>query len=212
MGRVASGLGVILVLLGFQAAVWGQYKADAAGPPPPELKPAVSQGLQKSGFLISNNGSKYCEIWFRASLPAAAPSKEPNVTLPDIPVGAMLGVIRFDTQGSDRRGQTIQPGVYMLRYGILPNNGKHEGAAPQRDFLLLTPAAEDQDSNSTLKFDALVALSRNASRTQHPAVLSFRKADSDAPGFGQQGDTDWVLQANIGATSVAVILAGIADN
>lgn len=217
MGRVASGLRykwrVFLVLVGFSSAIWGQYSADAAGAPPSELKPAVAQVLDKSGFRISNKGAKYCEVWFRSELPRdAARPREPRVTLPNIQAGTMLGVIRFDAQGLDRRGQTIAPGVYLLRYGIMPDNGKHEGAAALRDFLVLTPAAEDQNPNSTPDFDALVALSRKASGTPHPAVLSFWKADADAPGFSQQGDSDWVLQTKIGETPVVVIVAGVADN
>jgi hypothetical protein len=189
-----------------------QYKADKAEPLPPEVASGVAQVMGKSGFQITNNAAKYCELWFRTELPGAAASKEPNVTLPNVPVGTLLGVIRFYAPGSDRRGQTIQPGVYLLRYGILPNNENHEGAAPRRDFLLLTPAAEDRDPNPTQKFDALVALSRKASRTPHPAVLSFWKADTDAPGFWQQGDTDWVLQTKIGDTPIDVIVAGVAGS
>jgi hypothetical protein len=199
-------------LLLMSAAVWGQqYKADKGGPLPPEVASGVAQALEKSGFQITSNGAKYCEVWFRSGLPGGAvPSKEPNATLPNVPVGALLGVIRFDAQGSDRRGQTIQPGVYLLRYGVLPTNENHQGAAQHRDFLLLTPAAEDQDPGSTPNFDALIALSRKASRTPHPAVLSIWKADSDATGFWQQGDSDWVLQTKIGDTPIAVIVAGVA--
>jgi hypothetical protein len=195
------------------SAAWGQqYKADKAGPLPPEVAPGIAQVLEKSGFRITNNGAKYCEVWFRAELPRAAGSKEPNVTLPNIPVGTLVGVIRFNAPGLDRRGQSIAPGVYLLRYGIMPDNEHHEGAAPHRDFLLLTPAGEDQDPNATPNFDALVALSRKASRTPHPAVLSFWKADTDAPGFWQQGDTDWVLQAKLGDTPIDLIIAGVAGS
>ena len=119
-------------------------------------------------------------------------------------------MIRFDSDGFDRRGQRVQRGVYTLRYGIMPMNGSHEGAAPQRDFLLLTPAAEDRDLNATPDFDAVVAMSRKASHTAHPAVLSFWKAETDSPGFSQQGDTDWVLEAKIGDTPVAIIVVGAA--
>ena len=190
----------------------GQYKADPAGAPPSEVAPAIAQVLQKSGFKISNNGAAYCEVWFRANQPSGAKTGEQNVTLPSVPMGALLGVIRFSGNGSDRRGQTIKPGVYTLRYGIMPMNGDHQGAAPQRDFMLMVPAAEDKDPNSTPNFDALVAMSRKASGTPHPAVLSFWKGDSDAPGFTQQGDSDWVLQSKIGDTPIAVILIGTASS
>jgi hypothetical protein len=214
MGIMKSALVLWAGPLLLSATVCGQqYKADQAGPLPPEIASGVAQVLDKSGFRITNNGAKYCEVWFRSRLPAgAALSKEPNVTLPNIPVGTLVGLIRFDAPGTDRRGQTIQPGVYLLRYGILPDNEPHQGAAPHRDFLLLTPAGEDREPNSTPNFDALLALSRKASLTPHPAVLSFWKADTDAPGFWQQGDTDWVLQSKIGDIPIDLIVAGEAGS
>lgn len=200
----------ILCTLGFAAD--GPYSMGPAGGPPAELAPAIGQALQKDGIKISNSGAAYCEIWFRTQKPTGAKTTEENVTLPLIPVGALVGVIRFDGKGADRRGQTIKAGVYTLRYGIMPINGDHQGAAPQRDFLLLTPAAEDRELNSTPGFDALVAMSQKASGTPHPAVLSFWKADSNAPGFAKQGDTDWVLQTKLGDTPIAVILVGTASS
>ena len=200
-------------LLLASATVWGQqYKADKAGPIPPEVASGIAQALDGSGFQISTNGAAYCEIWLRASLPSSNASKEQNVTLPNMPTGALLGVIRFDGNGWDRRGQVIQPGVYTLRYGIMPMNDPHQGAAPQRDFLLMTPASEDRDVNAAPNFDALVAMSRKASLTLHPAVLSFWKADADSPGFSQHGDSDWVLQSKVGDAPVAIIVVGAAGS
>ena len=54
-------------------------------------------------------------------------------------------MIRLPERGADRRGQTIKPGVYTLRYGNYPQNGDHQGVEPQRDFLVLSPVAEDKD-------------------------------------------------------------------
>ena len=199
-------------LLLASVTVWGQqYKADKAGPPPPEVASGIAQALEKSGFQISTKGAAYCEIWLRTSLPSGA-SNEQNVTLPNMPMGALLGVIRFDGNGADRRGETIKPGVYTLRYGVMPMNDHHQGAAAQRDFLLMTPAGEDRDLNAAPNLDALVAMSRKASLTPHPAVLSFWKADADSPGFSQQGDSDWVLQSKLGDTPIAIIVAGAAGS
>ena len=202
-----------LVALLLTATAWGQqYSADKAGPPPSEVASGIDKALDKMGFQISNNGAAYCEIWLRTSLPSGPASTEQNVTLPNVPIGTLLGVIRFDGNGFDRRGQTIKPGVYTLRYGIMPTNDTHHGAAPQRDFLLMTPAAEDRDLNATPNSDALTTMSRKASLTAHPAVLSFWKAATDAPGFSQQGDTDWVLEAKVGDTPIAIIVAGTASS
>jgi hypothetical protein len=200
-------------LLLASVTLWGQpYKADKAGPPPPEVAAGIAQALAKNGFQISANNAAYCDIWLRATLPPSASSKEPNVTLPNIPQGTLLGVIRFDGNGADRRGQMLKAGVYTLRYGIMPMNDTHQGAAPQRDFLLMTPAADDRDLNAAPNFDALMVMSRKASQTQHPAVLSFWKTDADSPGFSQRDETEWVLQSTVGDTPVAIIVAGTAGS
>ncbi len=208
MGKLCVIRVAALLIAGSLA--FAQYKAEPAGAPPSEVAPAIAQALQKSGTKITNNGAPYCEIWFRSDSPPAAKSTEDNVSL-SIQQGALLGVIKWDGKGSDRRGQSMKPGVYTLRYGVMPINGDHQGAAPQRDFLLMIPAADDKDLNSTPTFDAMVAMSRKASGTQHPAVLSFWKAESGAPGLSKQGDSDWVLQTKLGDTPIAVILAGIAS-
>jgi hypothetical protein len=207
---VVRWAGPLLLVL---VTVWGQeYKADKAGPLPSEVASGIAQALEKSGFQISTSGAAYCEIWLRASLPARAASNEQNVTLPNMPVGMLLGVIRFDVKGSDRKGQAIKPGVYTLRYGIMPANDQHQGAAPHRDFLLMTPAGQDRDLNAAPNYEALVAMSRKASLTSHPAVLSLWKADADSPGFSQQGDSDWVLQSKVGDIPIAIIVAGDAGS
>jgi hypothetical protein len=199
---------IITVVLS-TAAASAQYKSESAGAPPSEVAAPVAQVLQKDGIKVTNNGKPYCEIWFRAQKPSSTASKEEGATMTGIPQGALLGVIRFDTQGQDRRGQSIKPGVYTLRYALIPINGDHQGAAPQRDFLVLSPAANDKDVNATPAFDALMDMSRKASGTPHPAVLSFWKADSDSPGLSKQGENDWVLQTKMGDTPVAVIVAGV---
>jgi hypothetical protein len=210
--RKLAVISFLCPLVFYSLAADGPYKSEPAGGPPSEVAPAIAQALQKNGTRISNNGAAYCEIWFRTQKPTGPKSTEESVTLPLIPQGALLGVIRFDGQGADRRGQTIKAGVYTLRYSIMPVNGDHQGAAPQRDFLLLSPAADDRDLNSTPGFEALLAMSRKASGTPHPAVLSFWKADTDTPGLSKQGDTDWVLQTKIGDTPISVILVGVASS
>src|SRR5258707_4345909 len=201
----------LAALLVCSLAAFAQYKSEPAGAPPAEVAPAIAQVMQKTGSKITNNGAAYCEIWFRTDKPSGMKSTEENITLP-LPQGALLGVIRFTGNGSDRRGQTIKAGVYTLRYGVMPVNGDHQGAAPQRDFLLMTPAADDKDLNSTPNFEALVAMSRKASGTPHPAVLSCWQADADKPGFAKQGETDWVLQTKFDDTPIAIILIGVATS
>jgi hypothetical protein len=195
-------------------SVFAQYRAQPAGDPPPEAAAPVLATLNKAGTkIVADNGSAFVEIWLRSTMPSGPNTGESSVTLPTIPPGALLGVLRFPANGSDRRGQTIAPGVYTLRYGNYPVNGNHQGVAPQRDFFLLVPAALDKSPDTISDFDALLELSRKASGTPHPAVLSFWKADADQkPGLEKQGEKDWVLTARLGDTAVSIILIGKADD
>ena len=189
--------------------VFAQYKSEAAGEPPPELAPAISKALEQQGTKITGSNGVFCEVWFRTALPAGPKSSEESVTLPTIPHGTLLGAIRFPAQGADRRGQPIKPGVYTLRYSLQPLNGDHLGVSPQRDFLVLVPAADDKDLNAAPNFDALMAMSRKASGTPHPAVLSVWGAGaSDPAGFAKQGENDWVLTKKIGDIAISLILVG----
>ena len=201
---------VVLPLLACTVA-FGQYKEEPAGAPPSDVPAAISAALQKDGAKITKSGAAYCEIWLRTQPPSGGAATE-GATLSGVPQGALLGVVRFDGPGQDRRGQGIKPGLYTMRYGLIPINGDHQGAAPQRDFLLLSPIANDTDLNATPAFDALVQMSQKASGTPHPAVLSFWKADADAPtAISKQGD-DWVLQDKLGTTPVSIIVIGIASS
>jgi len=185
----------------------GQYTAERTGPAPARLPQGIAQLLEKEGFKISHDGAPYCEIWFRADQPRGRAQTEPNVTLPSIPPGALVGAIRFDGDGADRRGRRIVAGIYTLRYARMPRDETHQAVARQRDFLLFVPAASDPDANATPTFEALIKMSTLASGTSHPAVLSLRKADADSPGFSQRGE-DWVLETKLGETPIEIIVIG----
>jgi hypothetical protein len=188
---------------------FGQYKMEPAGVPPSEVPAAFTGMLQQTGVRIVGPSGPYCELWLRGQAPSGPKSTEEGVTLPTIPQGALLGVIKFDGAAQDRRGQSLKPGIYTLRYSLYPVNGDHQGVAPQRDFALLVPIAQDSDPKATPGFDALVALSTKASGTPHPAVLSLANSTSDKfPNWSKQGDHDWTLDAKLGDLGISIILIG----
>jgi hypothetical protein len=199
----------VLLAFAYSAAFAQDYKMEPAGAPPADLPPAFASLMSAQGYKISGPNGVYCEVWFRSSLPSGPKSSEGNVAFPTIPQGALMGAIRFPAQAADRRGQQIKAGTYTLRYSLYPVNGDHLGVAPQRDFLLLTPAAEDKDPNATPNFDDLTKMSVKASGTPHPAVLSLEPpAGGDVPSLTKEGEHDWSLAVKVGGTALAVIVAG----
>ena len=203
----------LFIIMMAAGAAFAQYKLEPAGPPPSDLPASISAALQKDGAkVVAGSGTAFCEVWFRSTAPSGPKSSEEGVTLPTIPQGALMGALRFPGRGADRRGQNIKPGVYTLRYSLQPVNGDHQGVAPQRDFLVMIPAADDTDPNATPAFDDLMKMSRKASGTPHPAVLSMSASSNTTfPELKKEGESDWTLHVKIGAVPVAVILVGKAE-
>jgi len=191
-------------------AASAQYKLEKAGAAPP----AVAAIVAKEGTKIVDGGGKTIgEIWMRSAIPTGAKSTEQALTLPEVAHGTLMGAISFPTTFKDRRGQTIKAGSYTMRYSYYPQNGDHQGVAPQRDFLLLTPLADDTNLEAKPTWDELMVMSRKASGTPHPAVYSFWKEEQDfRPGIAQLGESDWVLYTSAGGSKLAIILVGQADH
>jgi hypothetical protein len=185
-----------------------EFKLEPIATAAPGLPAAYAAVIETGGYRITGASGPWCEIWFRKSIPAGAKPADSAIAFP-IAQGTLLGILRFPATGADRRGQTIKPGVYTLRYSNYPVDGSHQGVAPQRDFALLTPIANDADPNSTPVFEALVQISTKASGTPHPAVLSIEPpSGSTVPSITKEGDHDWVLNVKIGDLPVAIIVAG----
>src|SRR5260370_42692666 len=70
------------------------------------------------------------------------------------------------------------------------------GGAPQRDFLLASPAAADQDA-ATISIDQLLNLSRKDTGSNHPSVWSLDPAEDhpkSLPAAFHQDDGDlWLV-------------------
>ncbi len=183
------------------------YKLEPIAAAPTGLPAAYSAVIDSHGYRVVGPSGAWCEVWFQKSIPTGAKPSDPAITLP-IAQGALLGVIRFPNGGEDRRGQTVKAGVYTMRYSDFPVDGAHQGVAPQRDFALLTPLANDADPAATPEFDKLVTMSKT-SGTAHPAVFSLETpAGTTFPEVTKEGDHDTVLNVKVGNLPIAIIVAG----
>jgi hypothetical protein len=200
---------LVCAALGAAFCVFAQdYKLEPIAAAPAGLPAAYAALIQPQGYRINGPKGAWCEVWFRKSIPTGPKSADDSIVF-SISQGTLLGVLSFPEEGYDRRGQSIKPGLYTLRYSDYPVDGAHQGVAPQRDFALMTPIANDPDPNATPAFDALVAMSTKASNTPHPAVLSLETpAGSAFPALTKEGDADQVLNVKVGELPLAIILVG----
>ncbi|MFN9430386.1 MAG: hypothetical protein ACK6DX_09590 [Acidobacteriota bacterium] len=199
---------LIAIALLSQSLAWGQYKLEAGG-----AAPVAADQVAKAGAkIVDGAGKTVAEVWLRTPIPTGAKSDQQAVTLPEVAHGTFMGLIRFAARYEDRRGQTIKPGTYTLRYSYFPQNGDHQGVAPQRDFLLLTPVEADPDLAKNPTFEQLMEMSRKASGTPHPCVFSFwKEEESFEAGLKQLGEHDWVLYTKDGGIKLGIILVGKAE-
>ena len=180
-------------------AAVGAFTAEKfSAAPPAEVSAAVRELLSNDGVRVQGPNGVLCEIWLRKAIPVKAnPSNELGVAFGEFTEGTLAGVVRFPAGVSDYRQQHIKPGVYTLRYALNPVNGNHQGVAAQRDFLLASPAADDQ-SAATLSMNDLLTLSRKAAGTGHPSVWSLSPVEGQPatlPAVSHQDDGDlWLVE------------------
>jgi hypothetical protein len=159
----------------------------------------VKKVLDPKGYRVTlDDGSVACEIWLRKSVPAQAKKDVAGALYSQLSESTLVGVISFPQATTDYRGQPVKPGTYTLRYELIPNDGNHLGVAPNRDFLLLVPAATDADPNAVYKFEELVNLSRKATGTRHPAPLSLVQAEAGtAAAVSKNNEEHWIFSAGM---------------
>ena len=200
MRRIATPSIAIGFIFMFSLACAAQNgKVETVGPlTDSAVSEGVRQTLDSKGYRLTlDGGTPTCELWVRKSVPAQ--TKKDGVTYPQLAESVLAGVMHFPQAAADFRGQRVPAGFYTLRYGLMPNDGNHLGAAPNRDFLLLIPAASDANPKATFKFQELMALSKSATGTKHPSPLSLVQADSGitAPSVSKDDQDHWIFSASM---------------
>ena len=178
--------------------------------------PAAVKGLLDSSGsrVLLADGTPLADVWLRKTTPKNTTAAT-DVLYPQLAISQMVGVIRFPAGGKDFRGHAIKPGIYTMRYDVQPSDGDHLGTAPNPDFLLLSPVAEDADPNAKMDTKQLATMSSHASGLRHPSVWEMMgpEAGGALPRASTNADSYVVFTANLtddgGKTfPIAVVLKG----
>src|SRR4029079_8552300 len=149
--------------------------SDAA---PPELNAAIAAALGPGSVAVKSGDVQLDLWWVKAVALTKAPEGAP--AWGDVGDGTLVGAIRVSAPWSDIRGYVVRPGVYTLRYARQPANGDHLGVSPNREFLLLSPAAVDATPDP-VGYKGAVDLSKQTVRRAHPSALSLDPPAATAP-------------------------------
>ncbi len=192
---VSFAISFILVVSLLCAAQTG--KVESVGALTDSAVPqAVRQALDTKGYRLTlDDPAPACEFWMRKSIPAQTKKEVEGVAYPELGESTLIGVIHFPQAAADFRGHQISAGFYTLRYEIMPDDGNHLGVAPNRDFLLVIPAASDTDPGATFKFQELVTMSARTAATKHPSPLSLVEVDAapSSPTISKDDQDHWIF-------------------
>jgi hypothetical protein len=178
-----SAVALLLVVATLFGAVISEAQ-DFTTQPSPTLASigvpaALANQLDPQGSELmrtSNRGSQpICNVWWVKAVPTVKPAATaPDVLFNNVQTGTLVGLLQFlSPDAEDFRDQKLKPGLYTMRYAQIPANANHMGVSQYRDFVLLIPQSADTQPDKILNYDDLVALSRKAAGTNHPAVMSL---------------------------------------
>ena len=185
-----------------------------SGEGPDKVKAAI-EGAGHRVFLPNTLAA--CDVWLASKVPTTKRSDAKGAVYSEFTDSVFLGVITFPKGGGhDFRGQTVRPGTYTMRYQLLPNDGNHLGVAPNPDFVLLTPIADDPDPSSMIDLRKLVELSSQAAHSAHPAAFEMMPPEEGEPHASQTDDGWIVLHAPVTTKegkkiTIAVVVKGSAQ-
>jgi hypothetical protein len=209
----------LCVLALFSASPRAQSLVGTKGaePPPSELNPAIAATLAP-GSVAVKVGDLAIDLWWVKAIALAKPPSGASPSWAGVGDGTLVGAIRVGASWTDIRGYVVKPGVYTLRYALQPANGDHLGVSPNREFVLMSPAAVDT-SPDPVGYKDVVALSKQTVRRAHPSALSLDPPVAMDPpltpvktDLGLEGMVFSVPTSNGGALSFGLILKGVIQN
>jgi hypothetical protein len=162
----------------------------AAADPPKEVAEPIREVLNTQAVSLANDESTFFQFWFRKELPLAQPPAGETLALDTLQEGTVLGVLKVDSERYDFRDEEIPAGIYILRFGIQPEDGNHLGVAPTRTFALLIPAQADTQLDPVTHEELMKAAAVN-NAASHPSSLNLQpveQADGAFPRLEERND------------------------
>lgn len=214
-GCLFAALWLVSLIGAASSSAFAQLTATPANRPPPDEVTAPLRARLAPASTVVRAGAAELELWLVSEMPmeGAGPADWSRVA-----EGALVGAMRVTGPFKEIRGKTVKPGVYTLRFGLQPQNGDHLGASPNREYLLLSPAAVDVNP-APLGFDGTVAISKQTIGTSHPAALSLDPPITDASllspvtsDLDHRGLVFEVRTSHGGALRFGLILIGVIEH
>jgi hypothetical protein len=200
--RWLVSFGVALFLFSFASSQEGKkYSVQTAATPiPKELSMPIQKLLADGSVqLLDPAGKVICDVWLRKDLPADATPEQikTGVTYREVKQSEILGAIQFHRDWTDYRKQKIKAGVYTMRLGFQPADGKHTSDISDfQDFAIVTGVKNDTRT-TLMETKAMIETSGDSLGLGHPGVFMlwpYAKPGKE-PDLAARPKNHWVLQS-----------------
>jgi hypothetical protein len=162
----------------------------AAADLPAEVAEPIRKVLNNEAVNLANGDSTFFQFWFRKELPLLEQPAGGTITLGTLQEGTVLGVLKVHSERYDFRDEEIPVGIYILRFGIQPEDGNHLGVAPTRTFAVLIPAQADTQLDP-VSHEELMKAAAAINAASHPSNLNLQpveQADGAFPRLEERND------------------------
>ena len=164
--------------------------AIVAADPPEQVAEPIRKALKSEAVSLANGKSPFFQFWLRKELPLEEKPSGGVLALDTIQEGIVLGVLKVNSERYDFRDEEIPIGVYVLRFGIQPEDGNHLGVAPTRTFALLSSANDDTKLDPVAHTDLMKAAAA-VNAAMHPSNLNLQpveQVDGKFPRLDERND------------------------
>ena len=195
---------ICALIFGGLASTWAAaQKVERIGAPPASVPNVLRQAVGDAGYRVVLDGGWTAEFWFAKQLKTEK-KDVPGALYPKLTNGEFVGVVSLAQAMTDYRGQNLPAGTYTLRYEMLPQDGNHLGVAPNHDFLLTIPAANDAQPDENYAYKKMVALSAKSTGSNHPGVVAMESA-GEAGGVAKQ-ERETVFSVAVGGEKLGIVV------
>ncbi len=147
--------------------------------PPEAISADVREKIVPKAYQVSDADGMFFEFWFVPELTVTAIADTTKKTLDNVEEISLIGaMIVHKEDHNDFRDDPIDPGTYVLRMVLQPQNGDHMGTSPYDNFAILMPFDKDDELKEYADHEFMVELASEDTIAEHPPILALQPMDS----------------------------------
>lgn len=163
--------------------------------PPEELEAEIRERIAPKVYKIGDADGVFFDVWLVPELKASAVGASNKETLDKVEEISLIGAIVVHREKRyDFRDDPIDPGTYILRMALQPQDGDHMGTSPYDTFAILMPLDAEAELKEYRDHETMVDLASEGTIAEHPPILALQpmaNAEGEFPRMGMNEEDEW---------------------